>query len=110
MIKTVLAQFEEHDRRIFWGFVALLVMSLAVYVYFLSMSVYAVVERKGAESHSNKINSHLSQLETEYVALDKQIDLALAHERGFADISVPKYLSTKSPEKTLSIRTGYNRE
>lgn len=110
MIKTVLSQFEEHDRRIFWGFIALLVMSLTVYVYFLSMSVFAVVERKGAESRSNKINSHMSMLESEYVTLDKHIDLALAHERGFADISVPKYLSTVAPEKSFSLRTGYNRE
>ncbi len=110
MIKTVLSQFEEHDRRIFWGFIMLLVTSLAVYVYFLSMSVFAVIERKGAESYSNKINSHMSMLESEYVTLDKHIDLALAHERGFADISVPKYLSTVSPEKTFSLRTGYNRE
>lgn len=110
MIKTVLSQFEEHDRRIFWGFVSLLVMSLAVYVYFLSMSVFAVIERKGAESKSNKINSHMSMLESEYVTLDKNIDLALAHERGFADISVPKYLSVGLPEKTFSLRTKYNRE
>lgn len=110
MIKTLLSQFEEYDRRIFWGFVIFLVMSLTVYVYFLSMSVFAVVERKGAESQSSKINSHMSMLESEYVTLDKHIDLTLAHERGFADISVPKYLTTGSPEKTLSLRTGYSRE
>ncbi len=110
MIKTVFLQFEEHDRRIFWGFAFALVMSIAVYVYFLSMSVFAVIERKGAETQSGKINSHMSLLESQYVTLDKHIDLALAHERGFADISVPKYLSVGSPEKTFSLRTQYNRE
>ncbi len=110
MIKTVLLQFEEYDRRIFWGFALLLVVSIAVYVYFLSISVLAVIERKGAESLSNKINSHMSVLESEYVTLDKHIDLALAYERGFADISVPKYLSVGSPEKSFSLRTEHNRE
>lgn len=110
MIKTVFLQFEEHDRRIFWGFALLLILSLSVYVYFLSMSVFAVIERKGAESRFSKINSHMSLLESQYVSLDKHIDLALAHERGFADISVPKYLSVGTPEKTLSLRTESNRE
>ena len=110
MIKTVLSQFEEYDRRIFWGFVTLLSVSLAVYVYFLSMSVFAVIERKGAESRSSKINSHMSSLESQYVTLDKHIDLALAHERGFADISVPKYLSVGASDKTFSLRTEHSRE
>ncbi len=105
MVKEVFIHFEEHDRRIFWSVVFLLSISLAAYVYFLSISVYAVVTRKVAESRATSVSAHVSSLESQYVALDKRIDLALAHERGFADIAVPKYLSQGGPNKTLTLRT-----
>jgi hypothetical protein len=104
MIKTLAAQFEEHDRRIFWTLSVLALVALASYLYFLSVSVFAVVSRRSAESEFRSLNARIAQLESTYASLDKEIDLALAHERGFVDIAVPQYLSLGKTENVLSLR------
>lgn len=103
MFNNIILQFEEHDRRIFWILGGLLALVLASYVYFLGVSVYAVIARKQAQLYTGKINSQISQLESQYVALDRNINLALAHERGFSDISVPRYVSPEAPQKTFTL-------
>jgi hypothetical protein len=50
------------------------------------------------------LNARIAQLESTYASLDKEIDLALAHERGFVDIAVPQYLSLGKTENVLSLR------
>ncbi len=105
MVNVILAQFEEYDRRIFWVLLGLLGIFLAAYVYFLGVSVYAVVMRKSAEQDVQSITAHISELESQYVALDKHIDLTLAYERGFADIAAPRYISTIPAAQTFSLRT-----
>ncbi len=106
MFKSVLLQFEEHDRRIFWIFVAFFVCSLSLYIYFLGISIFAVIERKGAEQRSSVLTANIMSLESKYVMLNKQIDLTLARERGFVEVISPVYISGNARgEKTLSLRT-----
>ena len=104
MISVALQHFEEHDRRIFWILAALLGVVLAAYIYFLGISVYAVVERKSAEKEVGQMNAHISQLESTYVALDRQIDLVLAGELGFADVRVPQYVLRGGEKQTFTLR------
>lgn len=104
MVKSIIAQFEVHDRRIFWSILTCTGIALALYVYFLSVSVYAVVVRKQAESDSERLAARISILESQYVALDKKIDLDLAHQLGFIDISVPRYVSKADTQGTLTMR------
>ena len=106
MVKAILSQFEEHDRRIFWLFASFLFISLFIYLYFLSISVFAVVARKSAELDSEKISANISVLESQYAILDKGIDLTLAHKLGFVDSPIPTYVSSVSDNKTFSLRTG----
>ena len=68
MIKAVVAQFEIHDRRIFWIFAALLLLALGIYIYFLSIAVVAVVSRRSAEQQAVRLSASISILETQYVA------------------------------------------
>ena len=104
MWKTAILQFEEYDRKIFWSLSALLGLAVLAYLYFLSMSVYAVIERKSAESESESLSSKVSLLESEYVKLDKRITLELAHEQGFVDITVPRYISREGSHDTFTLR------
>lgn len=105
MVKAMLASFESHDRRIFWITVSFLVVSLGLYAYFLSISVVSVVSRKSAQQQAVRLASSISILESQYVALDKSIDLTLAHSLGFVDIDVPTYLSKNGDGRTFSLRT-----
>lgn len=110
MFTAIISQFEEHDRRIFWVFAALFAVVLASYVYFLGISVYAVIDRKHAEQETGLMNAKISQLESQYVALDKVIDLALAKAQGFSEVATPQYISQTVPQKTLTLReTGLGR-
>ncbi len=104
MVKTVAAQFEEHDRRIFWVLFGVLGFCVAAYLYFLSVSVYAVVARKYAEQQTEKTSTALSALESQYVDLDRNINLALAHEQGFVDVAVPQYVSRAEAPRTFTLR------
>lgn len=104
MVNTLISQFEEHDRRIFWTFAFLFALVLGLYIYFLGVSVYAVIARKQAERESVQTNAQISQLESSYVALDKNISLLLAHERGYSDISVPHYISQEVTKRALTLR------
>ena len=104
MFKTLAAHFEEHDRRIFWTLSVFVLGALAAYLYFLSISVFAVVARKSAEAQFRTLNAEISHLESTYASLDKEIDLAMAHDRVFVDIAVPQYLSLGKSETVLSLR------
>ena len=104
MWKTAILQFEEYDRKIFWGLSTLLLLAVFAYLYFLSISVYAVILRKSAESEAERLSAKVSLLESEYVKLDKRISLDLAHEQGFIDIAVPRYISRDASHDTFTLR------
>lgn len=105
-MKSLVEHFEEHDRRIFWILVCIFAIGLVSYIYFLSMSVHAVVARKHAEATSERLLTRIALLESQYVTIDGRINLGEAHERGFVDIAPVKYLSTKEVSKTLTLREG----
>lgn len=105
MVKTLIAQFEENDRSVFWALVALLGLSVLLYLYFLSISVGAVIARKSAEQNISMLTSKISQLETTYVALDRRIDPTLARAEGFVDIATPQYITQETTRNTsLTLR------
>ena len=110
MIKTMIAQFEEYDRKIFWILLSLVGVAVIVYTYFLSVSVYTVIERRSAETATTRLSAKISILESEYSTLDKKINLDLAHAQGFVDIGVPRYLSSRNAPETLTLRTTKSEE
>ena len=79
---------------------------LVAYVYFLSISVYAVVTRRSAEKETTVLSAKISLLESQYVALDKRINLDLAHAQGFVDVTIPRYISHEGTHDTLTLREG----
>ena len=109
MVKTLVAQFETNDRKIFWGLSTLIVLVVVSYMYFLYVSVHSVVERKTAEAEVGKISAKISALESRYVALDSRITLALAHESGFVDVLKPKYVSRIEGHDTFTLREAGER-
>lgn len=100
----MIAQFEEYDRKIFWGLLLLVGVAIIAYVYFLSMSVYTVIERRTAETATTRLTAKISILESEYSVLDKKINLDLAHTQGFIDINVPRYISSRGVSDTFTLR------
>lgn len=96
--------FQEYDRTIFWVVASVFVVVLASYLYFLGISINAVIERKQAQKEVGQLNAHISQLESTYVALDREINLVLARERGFDDVRVPQYVLRGGEKQTFTLR------
>ena len=104
MFRTLVAHFEEYDRRIFWTALWSTVFAVFFYIYFLGSSVYSVILRKQAEVETTDLYSRISGLEATYALLDKEISLELAHEKGFVDISVPRYVSREAQRDGFTLR------
>ena len=59
--------------------------SFFVYFYVVGSITFNVIERKNIENEIKNLNSELSQVELEYLTLDRQINLDLAHQLGFQE-------------------------
>lgn len=106
MVNAMLAQFEEYDRKIFWTITLLGVGALLLYVYFLSISVVAVVARKVAEREFGRMTAQVAVLESQYAQLDGNIDLKFAHGSGFVDVTAPRYITTTAAGNILTLGDG----
>ncbi len=104
MQRTLTQHFEEYDRRIFWTVCWCTAFTIFLYIYFLGTSVYSVIARKQAEVNVANLTSRISQLESEYVLLDKKINLDLAHTKGYIDVAVPRYVSRATSHDTFTLR------
>lgn len=96
---------EIRDRKnIFWFLTAGVVVSLGLYVYFVSHTVYNVVARQRAEKSITALQSGIETLDANYFALKSQVTSALAEAKGFTDISsVTAYVSRVGTGKSLSL-------
>ncbi|MEK7118463.1 MAG: hypothetical protein AAB869_02525 [Patescibacteria group bacterium] len=106
MVNAILFQFEEYDRKIFWTLIFLGMSALLLYVYFLGISVVAVVAQKVAERELGRMTAQVAVLESQYVRLDGDIDLEFAHESGFVDVVVPQYITTITAGNMLTLGDG----
>jgi hypothetical protein len=71
------------QRRVFLVVSGIFLALLSLYVFFVSRTVFNIIERKSAESEMRALSSSLSTLEVEYMSLSKNIDLSLASSLGF---------------------------
>jgi len=55
------------------------------YLYLVGSITFKVIARKDIENEIKNLNSSLSQLELEYLTLDRQINLDLAKQLGFVE-------------------------
>ncbi|HXK35084.1 MAG TPA: hypothetical protein VJ103_01090 [Candidatus Paceibacterota bacterium] len=63
------------------------VASFLSYLYIVGSITFNVIERKNIENEIKNSNSQLSQLELEYLSLDREINLDLAWTLGFIENS-----------------------
>lgn len=92
-VDTMLNMIAIYDRRAVWVAIGLVVLSASLYVYFLTASIIAVVERNQAERKIESLAGVVSGLESRYVDVGKRIDLSLAAEKGFHEVASPRYVS-----------------
>lgn len=65
--------------------VGLFLVSIILYMYFLSLSVMHVVMRKEAIHHLNELRSEIARLESSYIEARHQISTQVATVSGFTE-------------------------
>jgi len=84
--------------------VSLLVLGVAAYIYFLSVSVVHVVMRKEATTQIGELRSEIARLETSYIEAKHQISARVASLDGFNQNQEKIFISKQ--EQSLVLRTA----
>ncbi len=84
------------ERRIFWSLVFVLVLSVIVYIYGISVSIMNVVLREELEHQAALTHSRVATLESEYLKAKESLDLANAVGAGFTPVSKKEYVTRGS--------------
>lgn len=109
-MNTITAQFHtiidnpSFERRVFWGLICMLAISIAVYGFFLGKTVVSVIERKVAEMEVSKIASAISSVEAEYLSLSSGIDLHSAGSYGFVESKKTAYVVSGGSRHSVALR------
>ena len=64
------------EKRVFWGLVVTLVSFAVFYAYFVNQTILNIVERENIEEEIVMLNSKISELEFDYIALKNKIYVA----------------------------------
>lgn len=76
---------EIHGNLLSIGLVASLLVLGIAYIYLINTSVFLVNARGVAEEKSSQLESELAVLETDYIGVQENIDMAMATARGFVE-------------------------
>lgn len=90
-IKSI--SFQNFEEKTFFTLIALLVLSVALYFYFISATILSVVDRTTALGEAKILDTKISELESEYMAFGTVIDLSAAKTLGYEEIAKIDYVS-----------------
>jgi type II secretory pathway component PulM len=85
-----------YREKIFIFLVSSIVCLALSYAFFLHSAIVNVVERESVLKENRVLSTKVSELEAKYFSLKNDINIALAHEKGFKDSGVAGYISVKS--------------
>ena len=89
------------EQKIFWALAILIGLTFAFYVYIIQSTIVRIVERKTAEVQIRDTESEIADLESKVTGLGKEMDITLAEQMGYREISKINYVSRVS---TLTMR------
>lgn len=85
--------FHNFEEKTFFALAALLVLSIALYFYFISATILSIVDRTTALGETKILDTKISELESEYMAFGSVIDLPTAKTLGYEEIAKIDYVS-----------------
>ena len=89
----------KEQRYLYLGMAVLLIL-VAVYIYFVSATVMHVVVRKDTMGDVSAVNSDISKLEATYIAAQHAVSADLATQAGFV-VSDEKVFLSRSPDRLV---------
>lgn len=98
-----LSSVHNPERKFFAVLFAALLLLCVGYGYFLNNAITAVVGREQAIGAIAALDIRLNELEFSYIALQNEIDLEDAYERGFVEAPAPYFVSRSPLPSALSL-------
>ncbi len=96
----------DNRQNLFRSLAVCITVCFVLYIYFVTHTVYSVVERGHAEKAIAALDGSMSDLESQYAALESGITAELAAEKGFVAIASAEFISRNSSGNGLSLNTG----
>lgn len=84
---------EHIEKKIFWSLCFLVVIFIALYIYFVASATVAIVDRERIENDIAVAGGSLSSTESNYLALSNKITPELVRALGFREITDPHFVS-----------------
>jgi hypothetical protein len=80
------------ERMILRALFVCIALAILAYLYLVSASVLNVMARKEAAADSTRLQSSIAEMEHQYFALNKSVDIAQAQAIGLSDLPAPQYV------------------
>ena len=91
------------ERKLFFVGVSSIMVLVGAYIYFVSAAVAHVVVRKELSQEINKIQTHISDLESEYIIAKDAVGASSADVRGFQKNEEKVFVTKVSSNVVLSL-------
>jgi hypothetical protein len=92
-LHTNAISFQDFEEKFFFALMTLIAVVLCLYFYFISVTILRVVDRTTALGEAKILDTKISELESEYMALGSAIDLSEAKLSGYQEIAKVEYVS-----------------
>lgn len=90
----------DFERKLFWVLSGFIALTIVFYLYIIQSTIVHIVERKTDETEIRSTASRVAELEARMTALGKAMDINLAKEMGYQEISTVGYVS-RTPVLTM---------
>ncbi len=84
-----------HRRVFFFGLIFLVIITFALYMFFLGRTIFDLVDRKNAEGEVRLASSRISELELEVLDYNNTVTMQKAYDLGFINNSSPEFVNRK---------------
>jgi hypothetical protein len=92
------------EKKIFWFLSMSIVAAVVFYGFLVNQTVINIVERENIQDQTTMLNSEISGLEFNYIALKNEINLEYAYSVGFENTKNIEFASRRLSEKALTLR------
>jgi hypothetical protein len=92
------------ERLLFWCESMLLLLAVVAYIYFTAASVTHVVYRQELGLAIQDVESHISELETRYLAGSTMLSRSVAEDMGLVTLGTVAYVSVEEDGGRLTRR------
>lgn len=90
-------------KSIFWVLLSLLLLLLGLYLYFVTQTIINTATYEKVEKSIAVLDSNLSELEAESIALKRKVDLDLVEKLGYKEVANVKFIDRNLINQTLSL-------